>query len=366
MPRVTVICPAYNRGSAIERTIQSVIRQSMTDWEMIVASDASDDDTDEVVLRIAEREPRVRLIRTQRFGFPSGPCNIASREARSDVIAYIPHDDEWEPHHLEVLCGALDAGADLAYTRARMVDPAGRFLWISNALAQYWHPELQVMSAMFEPARAAYRAKLVEEVGGWLESPVGLEDWDLWLRLADTGVRFTPLADITVNIMHSRTTRQHSLPCDYSVEIARFPDARSARAAFRAVTDLRLVDKFRAAYHQDLAVWYRRLESSGELAAPLEWQQDPTRLSAAMAEALADDDDLRGAGRIERDGDQYVLVDTVPTQRAEHAVRVGECYRRVMLETWTLLMDVIRRSVPEAVIPAPGSVFRLPKPVRTE
>ena len=55
-----------------------------------------------------------------------------------------------------------DAGADLAYTRARMVSPTGR-LRVTNALNQYWHPEIQVISALFEPARAAYRAKLVEE-----------------------------------------------------------------------------------------------------------------------------------------------------------------------------------------------------------
>lgn len=366
MPRVTVICPAYNRGPAIERTIRSVIRQSMPDWEMIVASDASDDDTDDVVLRIAEQEPRVRLIRTRRFGFPSGPCNIASREAKSDIIAYIPHDDEWEPHHLATLCAAMDAGADLAYTRARMVSPTGRLLWVTNALNQYWHPEIQVISALFEPARAAYRAKLVEEVGGWRESPAGLEDWDLWLRLVDAGVRFTPLADITVNIMHAPTTRQHSLPCDYAMEIARFPSARSARAAFRAITDRRLTDQFQTVYRRDLIAWYQRLEASGELVMPLEWRDDPTRLQEAIAEALSKGDDLRGGGRIERDGDQYVLISPIAAQQEEHAARYVECYRRVLPETWALLVDMLRRSVPEAVIPASGGVLQRHQPVQTE
>lgn len=341
MPRVTVVCPTYNRGPAIEATIRSVCAQTMLDWELIVASDGSDDDTDEVVAALAEREPRLRLLRTPRFGYPSGPCNLAQHQARSEYLAYIPHDDQWEPHHLEVLTAALDQGAALAYTRARKVDRAGRVLETTPPLTQYWHPDVQLMSAVFEPARAAYRADLVAQVGSWRESPVGLEDWDLWLRMVDAGARFAPLDEVTVRILFDRRTRQHTMAYPHGIEVARFPDGRSARAAYRALTDLRLAERYRAAYRNDMRRWYGQLWDSGELAMPAAWRGDRQRLWAAIDQSADADDDLRGLLRIDRDGDDHVLVNTVATQTAEHADRIAGRYRDVMPESRGVIDEVL-------------------------
>lgn len=341
MPKVTVVCPTYNRGRAIEATIRSVCAQTMTDWELIVASDGSDDDTDEVVAALAEQEPRVRLLRTRRFGYPSGPCNLAQQQARSEILAYIPHDDEWEPHHLAVLTAALDQGADLAYTRARKVDRTGRVLETTPALVQYWHPQIQLMNAVCEPVRAAYRAELVARVGSWRESPAGLEDWDLWLRMVDAGARFTPLDEVTARILSDRSTRQHTMAYPHGIEIARFPDGRAARAAYRALTDLRLADRYRAAYRSDLRRWYGRLWDSGELAMPAAWRGDRARLWAAIDESADADDDLRGLLRIDRDGDDHVLVNTVATQTAAHADRMAGLYREVMSDSCAVIDDVL-------------------------
>jgi hypothetical protein len=57
-------------------------------------------------------------------------------------------------------------------------------LHVTPPLALCWHPELQVMNAIFQPSQVAHVAGLAESVGGWRASGTGLEDWDLWLRLA--------------------------------------------------------------------------------------------------------------------------------------------------------------------------------------
>jgi DNA-binding NarL/FixJ family response regulator len=81
MTRFTVICPTYNRGPAIVDTLDSVRRQSLRDWELLVVSDASDDGTDDIVEAVAAVDSRVRLLRTRRFGSQAGPTNIALQHA---------------------------------------------------------------------------------------------------------------------------------------------------------------------------------------------------------------------------------------------------------------------------------------------
>lgn len=58
-----------------------------------MVSEASDDGTDDIVTEVADRDPRVRPLRTRRYGFQAGPTNEALRETAGEVIAAIDHDD---------------------------------------------------------------------------------------------------------------------------------------------------------------------------------------------------------------------------------------------------------------------------------
>jgi glycosyltransferase involved in cell wall biosynthesis len=348
-PCVSIVCPTYNRGRLIELTIRSVMAQTFGDWELIVASDASDDGTDQVVGELAVDEPRLRLVRTRRFGGPSGPRNVAARLARGDTLAFIDHDDVWAPNHLSVLMAARHDGAELAYVRASLVDGHGMPESPSEALNQYWHPQIQLMSALFEPSRMACRTQLLESVGGWRETATGLEDWDLWVRLADAGVRFTPLADTTVTVLRSPATRRHSLPCDHCVELAAFPDARSARAAFRALTDRRLIGRFIASQSDDLRRWYGDNLVSGALAAPAAWGGGPERLLAAIDESLvAARQHYWDTLTIESGPGRHRLVTPVATQTADHADRIARA--------WPSFTPTVAALVERVVEPFGGTV----------
>ncbi|MDT5043225.1 MAG: hypothetical protein QOE51_4210, partial [Actinoplanes sp.] len=63
---IDIVCPAWNRSAAIKRTIDSVLAQTMPDWRLLVVSDGSTDDTDDVVRSYADS--RVTLIRAERHG----------------------------------------------------------------------------------------------------------------------------------------------------------------------------------------------------------------------------------------------------------------------------------------------------------
>src|SRR5690625_1991832 len=230
-PRVTIICPTFNRGAALVSTVRSVQAQSITDWELIVVSDGSTDDTDEVVSSMGRSDARIRLLRVPRHGHPSGPCNAGAALASAPIHAYLAHDDHWETNHLEGLLAGLGRENALAYGRAGREDGTGQVLGTTEWFSQLWHPDVQAVNVLCEPGRALWWADAVAEVGGWRESDEGLEDWDLWVRLAQAGHRFTPVAEVTARIYEDPSTRKHQLSCPHDVPLATFPSAREARAA---------------------------------------------------------------------------------------------------------------------------------------
>ncbi|MGW6545007.1 glycosyltransferase [Streptomyces massasporeus] len=340
-PRLSVICPTYNRSRAILPTLESVRAQTMRDWEMLVVSDASDDDTDAVVSSLAARDRRIRLLRTERFGSQSGPTNIALREAAGNFIAYLDHDDHWQPDHLLRLWEAFDDGARFVATRARKVNAAGAVTATAHPLTMCWHPEIQLMSPLFENSCAGHAAGLAEKVGGWRESPVGLEDWDLWLRFADAGERCTTLLDRTVTLLDDPGTRTHSLAREFTHEIARFDDVRTARAAYRALTDSRLQERELLAGKKDLLAWYGALAERGELVLPRGWRGGTGSLAAAVESQLSENGTVwKGLSIVARDTHVSLCV-PLSTMTAEHAERYARLFRATMHHQMSFLEDVL-------------------------
>jgi glycosyltransferase involved in cell wall biosynthesis len=100
LPRVTVIVPTYNWSTVLPYPIGSVLRQSFTDFEVLVVGDGCTDDSEQVVTAVTD--PRVRWINLPvNDGHQSAANNEGLRQSRGSIIAYLGHDDLRLPHHLE-------------------------------------------------------------------------------------------------------------------------------------------------------------------------------------------------------------------------------------------------------------------------
>ena len=108
-PRVSVLMTAYNREAYIAAAIESVLAQTMTDFELIVCDDASHDGTVEIASGYARRDARVRVVVAgQNIGdYPNR--NRAAALARGAYLKYHDSDDVMYPHCLSVMVGYLDA-----------------------------------------------------------------------------------------------------------------------------------------------------------------------------------------------------------------------------------------------------------------
>lgn len=101
MRTFSVVIPAYNAALSITETLESVLRQTWREFEVLVCDDGSTDETPDIVRGFETRDSRVRLVSCpHHFGAPAGPRNVGLRESVNDYIAFLDSDDIWRPEKL--------------------------------------------------------------------------------------------------------------------------------------------------------------------------------------------------------------------------------------------------------------------------
>lgn len=96
---VSIIMPSYNTAKFIEETIDSVLAQTYTEWELIIVDDCSTDNTDEVVAKYTDS--RIRYLKNEKNSGAAVSRNRALREAKGRWIAFLDSDDLWTAEKLE-------------------------------------------------------------------------------------------------------------------------------------------------------------------------------------------------------------------------------------------------------------------------
>lgn len=117
-PLVSIITPTYNHESFISECIQSVIKQTYSNWEMIVVDDGSKDKTRSIVETLAKNEKRIRLIHQENLGIMklSESYNKALSMAQGKYIAILEGDDYWEDDKLKVQVDVMEAHDDVIFS----------------------------------------------------------------------------------------------------------------------------------------------------------------------------------------------------------------------------------------------------------
>jgi glycosyltransferase involved in cell wall biosynthesis len=193
MPAVSVVMPAYNTAPFVEAAIDSALRQTFTDIEVLVVDDGSTDDTAVIVERMAARDARVRLLR-QPNGGVSVARNAALRVARGDFFALLDSDDLWAPEFL---------AEQLAIMAARPeVDIVTGNAWVlggtnDGRLARPYpepRPDPDLASIIGDEwsvfIMSVIRRRVYTTIGSFDESMRSNEDYDFWLRAAVAGFTF--------------------------------------------------------------------------------------------------------------------------------------------------------------------------------
>lgn len=188
-PQISVLMGVYNCAATVEEAIQSIIDQTVTDWEFIICDDGSSDDTCEVVRALAEKEPRIVLIRNEHNMGLAPTLNHCLRAARGTYTARMDGDDICSPDRFEKELAALEADPGCAVVSCGMLsfDEDGVY-------GQSNYPEKPDKTDFFRMspfchAGCMMRKSVLLELGGYNESGEveRFEDFDLWYRLYKAG-----------------------------------------------------------------------------------------------------------------------------------------------------------------------------------
>lgn len=114
MPKVSIITGVYNSTPYLGRLTASMKRQTFTDWEMLLVDDGSSDQSCDVILEHAAKDPRFRLIKKDPEGYPSRSRAVGLAHAQGELVAFCDHDDFWAPDKLALQVAAMAQCPDVA------------------------------------------------------------------------------------------------------------------------------------------------------------------------------------------------------------------------------------------------------------
>ena len=128
MPKVTVYIPTHNYGRYLKAAIESVLKQTMTDWELLVIDDGSTDNTQEVLAEY-ENHPLIHIIAQENKGL-NVSNNVAIRLSRAKYIMRLDADDYLDENCLLILANILDQKPEvgLVYPDYYHVDEGGEII----------------------------------------------------------------------------------------------------------------------------------------------------------------------------------------------------------------------------------------------
>jgi glycosyltransferase involved in cell wall biosynthesis len=204
---ISVVIPLSNKAAEIERTLCSVMGQSVQPREIIVVDDGSTDGSGEIVERMAS--PLLRLVRQQNAGV-SAARNKAISLASGRWVALLDGDDRWSEDYLLTMAQLIERYPDCgAYGSAFYVDNGGEIVVAdtpkSEGVVDFF--EESMSRYVLIPSAAILRRDLVVELGGFPEGMRMGEDQYLWTKIARVAdVAFSPLP----KVVYSRAASNRS------------------------------------------------------------------------------------------------------------------------------------------------------------
>lgn len=116
-PLVSIIVPTYNRQKTLPDTIQSILQQTYTNWELIIVDDGSTDDTGKLVSQYSLTDKRIKYLSTGNNHGPSWARNYGMRNCRGEYIAFLDSDDVWlEKHLYESMKALQEEGVSVCFS----------------------------------------------------------------------------------------------------------------------------------------------------------------------------------------------------------------------------------------------------------
>jgi glycosyltransferase involved in cell wall biosynthesis len=216
-PKVSVIVPAYNLEKYLPQALQSILDQTMGDWECVVVDDASPDGCGMIAEKFAREDSRFKVIHNEENQYLAGALNTGVEASHGKYIVPLDADNLITDHTLEWLANALDdtRRIHIAYGNVEFLDPPS----VDHPEGHRWHsgwppafqtewqvqwPEGQDKANNLIPSTAMYRRAVWEQTGGYRTRYKTAEDADFWTRASSYGFRAERVTEADTLVYRNR------------------------------------------------------------------------------------------------------------------------------------------------------------------
>lgn len=187
---VSIVMPAFNAAPYIAEAIQSVLKQTSPDWQLLIIDDSSTDDTATIARSFTD--PRISVLHPSKKLGAAGARNLGTAHAKNDLLLYLDADDRLCPQAIETLEPYLRDHPEigLVYANYRRIDAHGTPYGVRRFLNQLPRPQGDVLESfliqnrMINGGVALVRKSCVLQVGGWNAALHSSNDWALWTLIA--------------------------------------------------------------------------------------------------------------------------------------------------------------------------------------
>ncbi len=208
MPKFSVVIPTYNRAAALKETIDSVLKQTFDDFEILVVDDGSTDDTKEVVASFSDQ--RIKFFWIPNSGGPGTPRNIAINNSSSEWLCFLDSDDIWYPSKLEIVDKSISLNPDMdafCHDQHYLDRSTGKkgIVKCGPFYSDFYRAMLLQKVTIVNSAMTVRKSFLDQQDLRLNEQAeyVSVEDFDLWLRMAFYGAQFNFIhLPLGVNLIH--------------------------------------------------------------------------------------------------------------------------------------------------------------------
>lgn len=184
--KVSVLMPALNREDTIKRAIDSILRQSYRNFELLVIDDGSSDRTYEVAQNYANKDHRVKVIRNEKNIGKSASLNKAIKCISGEWVAYLDSDNAWHASYLAAMLGAAMSNNNIE------VVFSGQFLYLGEDERPYaarlgvFNKNLLLNRNYIDHNSFMHKVSVFDRIGLYDESLKRCLDYDFIIRAAQS------------------------------------------------------------------------------------------------------------------------------------------------------------------------------------
>jgi len=253
----SVVIPAYNAECFIHDALDSVARQTIDEYEIIVVDDGSKDSTSKRVKAWRESHPKIDLTLLQQENKGIGEArNAGVRAAKGTYVAFLDSDDTWMEQKLETVGRRLERPAppELVCHDEWLEENGNRTGCLRHGPCTTYY-DLLFKGNSISTSAAVVRRSWILDVGGFSADLQfnSVEDYDLWLRLAKSGCRIEYLHEVlgTYRLLGQGITGQIEVHCEHGLNVLElhFSQWHRNTSYHRYLMRRRRADTFRGAGH---------------------------------------------------------------------------------------------------------------------